>query len=679
MTNVFRLSRKAFESLVEQAENGSSPKEEPPLHGRPFQVNSGTAPPAISEPNQVKEDFPFRELDTESNEIRLLTIQPAQSLDAPLVCDLEYASLDDVPKYEALSYTWGSPINPVTIMINNQHFKITHNLYTAMSYLRLSNSSRTLWIDAICINQLSIPERNIQVLRMRAIYRQSHATLIWLGPAFKNSDLLMEFMAWEDRRILDPTYGGGDAEWASERYEREMGKPENQPVWEALKELTLVPYWNRMWVIQEVAFGAKPIICVGTKTVGFWDALIRVLSSLDAELELGDSGMPVNETWTFLITNAKARAMAVEKRDVEKKKGPSWLAASLQRYRGSLATDPRDKLIALLGFLDESDMQYNKFITVDYARPVKELYLDIFRFCTSEPRRAITDQEIAIGSRTEFTRNMNITGEQITTGTEVPMSRAHGPCNIMTAASIRHSGIDDFPSWLPHWGHDLPCHSIDDLTGNRFRASQSSGALYSISPDNRILTSFGLAITSLSNVGESHKSLNPEPLNLATTVVSWYDLAKKHSPINGFQSSIFWRTLAFDSYLNRQYFSAPEEWYKLTPKWLLSFTKSAAKSGNTKPDKKFLTNEYILWLQKTTRGRKFALTQEGIMAVVPEEAEKGDTVVSMWGCDIPLLLRKVELEKWVLVGECFVWGIMDGSVLNQAVMLGMEAEDFEII
>jgi hypothetical protein len=51
----------------------------------------------------------------------------------------------------------------------------------------------------------------------------------------------------------------------------------------------------------------------------------------------------------------------------------------------------------------------------------------------------------------------------------------------------------------------------------------------------------------------------------------------------------------------------------------------------------------------------------------------------MWGCDIPLLSRKVELGKWVFVGECFVWGIMDGSVLNQAVMLGMEAQDFEII
>jgi len=50
------------------------------------------------------------------------------------------------------------------------------NLEAAMRYLRHEFIVRILWIDAICIDQLNVEERNYQVPLMKTIY--SNATAV---------------------------------------------------------------------------------------------------------------------------------------------------------------------------------------------------------------------------------------------------------------------------------------------------------------------------------------------------------------------------------------------------------------------------------------------------------------------------------------------------------------------
>lgn len=38
-----------------------------------------------------------------------------------------------------------------------------------------------IWVDAICINQDDVGERNTQVMRIRDIFSQSSVVTIWLG------------------------------------------------------------------------------------------------------------------------------------------------------------------------------------------------------------------------------------------------------------------------------------------------------------------------------------------------------------------------------------------------------------------------------------------------------------------------------------------------------------------
>ncbi|KAI1500456.1 heterokaryon incompatibility protein-domain-containing protein [Biscogniauxia marginata] len=111
--------------------------------------------------------------------------------------------LKDCPKYEALSYTWGEATgSKYLIKCNGHRFVALKSLANALLALRLPDRPRTVWIDAICINQLTTTrateERNEQVAMMQHIYRGAIRTIVWLGtasehnfaPAFKDNPFM---------------------------------------------------------------------------------------------------------------------------------------------------------------------------------------------------------------------------------------------------------------------------------------------------------------------------------------------------------------------------------------------------------------------------------------------------------------------------------------------------------
>ncbi|KAN0095824.1 Heterokaryon incompatibility protein (HET) domain containing protein [Hyaloscypha variabilis] len=82
--------------------------------------------------------------------------------------------------YTAISYMWGSLEDTKTITINGMPVTVGENLAAALDCLRSSLVDKVR-IDAVCINQNDIDERNAQVLRIRDIFSQSLAVTIWLG------------------------------------------------------------------------------------------------------------------------------------------------------------------------------------------------------------------------------------------------------------------------------------------------------------------------------------------------------------------------------------------------------------------------------------------------------------------------------------------------------------------
>jgi hypothetical protein len=159
---------------------------------------------------------------------------------SPLVCSIGYASLDDASRvnYEALSYCWGDlsktlpitlrhPTKPLSeddhIHYAEQTFAVTIELQSALVHFRRKEERRTLWIDAICINQADSDERSRQVSMMGEIFSHGERVLVWLGPHDEYSELVWALLnACQPWDAADPMLdqlidlsGGGRREWLS--------------------------------------------------------------------------------------------------------------------------------------------------------------------------------------------------------------------------------------------------------------------------------------------------------------------------------------------------------------------------------------------------------------------------------------------------------------------------------
>jgi hypothetical protein len=175
--------------------------------------------------------------------------------------------------YSALSYTWGNEPAVIPITVNESTFSVTLNLATALQGLRNSpefGGKRTLWVDAICINQGDVNERNHQVAHMQEIYSGAEGVIVWLGPADSTIELAVSFIhdLCEHFRGHGIFFGdnvdlrdspAADFDLALKKVTANLYRQK----WCAVVEMLLKPWWTRVWVIQELASARRAILQCG--------------------------------------------------------------------------------------------------------------------------------------------------------------------------------------------------------------------------------------------------------------------------------------------------------------------------------------------------------------------------------------------------------------------------------
>ena len=137
--------------------------------------------------------YRYTDLDGESHQIRLLNLLPSTDTNSQIFCPLAKALIGERPKYEALSYCWGAKDDNCEhpIYLDGHATIVSTNLEAALRALRLLTISRTLWIDAICINQNDMAEKAVQVTMMGTIYSKAKRAIVWLGSQSEDSTLAM--------------------------------------------------------------------------------------------------------------------------------------------------------------------------------------------------------------------------------------------------------------------------------------------------------------------------------------------------------------------------------------------------------------------------------------------------------------------------------------------------------
>lgn len=278
-------------------------------------------------------------LPNDQNSIRLLYLQGSLDTTSSIVASLHNAHLNDRPSFEALSYCWGPTANGEEALINGEQLSITPNLASALRALRFQHKTRILWVDAICIDQNNVPEKNFQVQLMRRIYATCSRTIVWLGPGDVSSRKAFRFM-----QKASTQYGN------------------------LIKDVLRRPWFRRVWVIQEVAFAPEVEVQCGDDKVP-WDVLARTCSHVSRSAMMVDPNAPKDAK--HFHPTFYPKIMDATRQKITKGERFSALDA-FRSFRTFEATNGLDKVYGLLGLVDDPG-----FVTVDYGKSVQEVFREV--------------------------------------------------------------------------------------------------------------------------------------------------------------------------------------------------------------------------------------------------------------------------------------------------------------
>jgi hypothetical protein len=272
----------------------------------------------------------------------------------------------------------------------------------------LADQGRTIWVDAICINQQDIPEKNQQVSQMQDIYVGSTQVVVWLGEegdAKLALELLQQFEKDKYELLGIENYG--------------INK---QAAWDAGYELFYQrPWWTRIWILQEVLHKNPVLVHIGALTIQLenlcdkFGPFVVQYNAIGHDLAKASSLTGINtqpkgqsailrlynllkRTWTHSPPAREQKiserlqvysqmlhagqafldppSMILSHRNSISMGESSQLTSLLMESRAQRASDARDKIFALLGMAkDASSLSIN----IDYNSSKRHVYVTTTR------------------------------------------------------------------------------------------------------------------------------------------------------------------------------------------------------------------------------------------------------------------------------------------------------------
>lgn len=295
-----------------------------------------------------------------SDTFRTIILCPAAGAGFFIECELITSDLSSTADYEALSYVWGDDFVPKYIKLDDKVLQVTSNLYEALLVLQLPSKPRHLWIDAICINQHDVKERNQQVTLMGDIYMKASQVVIWLGQAGEDSHLVYQHIASNKQQRQDMKSSHAfrsHVDWAPRHYYE-------GPTFVAFQRLCRRPWFFRTWVIQEKALSKEAVVYCGSDSATWGD----FFGSADS----GKAYHPVRGV------DYKSRAHQL--REMSPSNKPAAYQKVLSYSQFCQATDSKDKVFGILGLLKPG------LFKVEYELDVEEIYCNFAQAIIEENR-----------------------------------------------------------------------------------------------------------------------------------------------------------------------------------------------------------------------------------------------------------------------------------------------------
>lgn len=646
---------------------------------------------------------------------------------------LEIFSPEDAPEYHALSYSWGhaikqqedqasalndekSRLKSRKLSLDGRFLPITGNLCDFLDTWAPKAGTSYIWIDAICINQEDLIEKNWQVPLMGEIYSSAKQVIIWLGSSMRHIESLQwicgdfyDAVAAYVKRYDEESLKSF-AVISSELNEElgvELSMVQSFNHWNAFIDFTHDRRWfSRTWVVQEVALAKDLFVMCGNDIQLRWEAFARLpkllsqrgagegqLREASSRLETYDD---VKEIFESVMTeSSKNLVMDHRLESIAGGNNPRmrWYAAMfllLLKTRYLDTSDPRDSIYAILGIANKAlPSGMDPPIVPNYELSAKEAFIDVSA-CLLQNLPGLVFLSQTMPTPTHHAK-------------ELPSWVSDLHYFSKSTSSIRalsldvYPGIPSFTAWpvssstLPPvtFGGDMMIIRAGEFDTITTKATLPNSADISVI---KAFLAFCLALDPIyvatnqsraeaiwrtmiaDTAGGNFPAPDEEKEGIRRIFLDWTFDSVFQSRTDAWISELPWDvfTKAGDHDVfpinlevsnDASKFSNELERGSTSPNNFLSTVTSIYHRLGTPP------SDWITWYDSLVVGRAIFKTKKGYIGIGPYWAECGDAVCLLEGGKVPFILKKTQrAEQYEFVGEAYVHGIMHGQAINSEFM-----------
>jgi hypothetical protein len=647
-------------------------------------AGSGEKGPDLSDLDAPRDEYQYlRQL--EKNEIRLLKLDQWNPK-MRVSCTLVYTSLKEHPPYEAISHRWSDSTQRRTILIENKLFKVPPSVFKILEDHSFVHASRFLWIDTICINQEDNAERETQVQQMQRIFQQAEQVIVCLEDFERSGTVAV----WCDFMAIMRLF------MSAQTFLRLFTNAfEEAGAWAAFRELLKASYFSRVWIVQEIAMAKRVRVKLGGLYISWW-CIITLFDLLENTggppigtalnyLYPMDHASRTNVLWEVVersheILNGRVMAMFQALVRSKTKLDLTFVVRQCWAYQ---ATDPRDKIYALLGLAHRDEDDPLLRVSYDESNRVEDVFKNAAKYMYTRENASIFLNDSGIGYR----RN-----------------------------------IKNLASWVPDWtgGRENRWHGDGD--SEKAKASGNLSSKITLGGDGDSIIVEGIQVGKIKYVGPVHTGdttsnaiSEPNPLfedqaiganwlsgaaaffrMLRNWFISGQETVEKMVPepypTGEPRMKALWHCVTPKKQgIDRPHNYHPEEWddvleaLELLTQSLIHSSKSTfpydklgikiAEDGKPDPESLRMCQEKIL-LVVSDLGMfvdcRFCVTDGGYLGVAPAGTAIDDLLVVVFGVSSPCFVRfcsgcdeiKASHPCYHHIGVGFVYGMMNGEMVE---------------
>lgn len=380
--------------------------------------------------------------------------------------------------------------------------------------------------------------------------------------------------------------------------------------WCAVAGLMDRPWFKRVWVVQEAGLANEPVVLYGRAMFGYRDLLgvVGWARNQPWAMKFRIPGLLVHQAWS----NWRPQTLSHD--------SPSCLLTLINHAAMLQCSDPRDHVYAFLGHpLAVSNDGKNHAIVPDYEKDYQEVY-----------------REVSIFLLREY-------------GLELFTSVEHNAATIS----------EQLPSWVCRWNVSLVNNDISTLRGPKIVSEtmwQASRAW-----------SLSMKINVDSALQGNNLSLQGMILDQVRSVYIIFCVTKDQTGMDvQFLSTAARNIVGFEGLIEQLKIELQSDPRAAVMQTLCagdyngSLSRLASSSTSSMDDR----NLYESSVSAACYSRSFFVTTQGHFGLGPVITQPGDVCYLLVGATAPMMMRPVHENKCRLLGEVYLHGGTDNTMLD---------------